>query len=125
MIYPFRQSTLQKLDEDIGEIRANLSFALSMLQLDDTQRLQDDVTGMKGILELVKTDQISSGLRDWLNAPDAFVDHNTACAKKYPGTGLWLLKSDQFLSWLEGNNSIIWLTGFARSGKSVLCSTAI
>ena len=123
--YPFRQSTLQKLDEDIGEIRANLSFALNVLQLDDTQRLQDDVTEMKGTLELVKTDQISSGLRDWLNAPDALVDYNTACAKKYPGTGLWLLKSDQFSRWLEGKASIIWLTGFAGSGKSVLCSTAI
>lgn len=123
--YPFRQSTLQKLDEDIGEIRAHLSFTLNVLQLDDTQRLQDNVTGMKGILELVKTDQISSGLRDWLNAPDAFVDYNAACAKKYRGTGLWLLKSDEFSSWLEGENTIIWLTGFAGSGKSVLCSTAI
>lgn len=38
--YPFRQSTLQKVDEDVGEIRANLSFALDVLQLKDTQRLK-------------------------------------------------------------------------------------
>lgn len=31
--YPFRKSTLQKLEEDIGEIRENLSFALDALQL--------------------------------------------------------------------------------------------
>lgn len=37
--YPFRQSTIQKLDEDIRKIRANLSFALNVSQLDDTQRL--------------------------------------------------------------------------------------
>ena len=123
--YPFRQSTLQKLDEDIDEIRANLSFALNVLQLNDTRSLQDDVTKVKGNLELVKIDQISSGLRNWLNAPDASVDDNKACAKKHPGTGLWLIKSDQFLEWLEGKNSMIWLTGFAGCGKSVLCSTAI
>lgn len=123
--YPFRRSTLQKLDEDIGEIRANLSLALNVLQLDHTQRLQDDITEMKDILELVKADHISSGLRDWLKAPDACVDHNAACAKKHLGTGLWLVKSDQFSRWLVGKNSILWLAGFAGTGKSVLCSTAV
>lgn len=33
--YPFRQSTLQKLDEDISEIRDNLLLALDVLQLRD------------------------------------------------------------------------------------------
>lgn len=116
--YPFRQSTLQKLDEDIGEIRANLSSALNVLQLKDTQRIQDDVTQMKVLL-------ISSDLRDWLKAPDATIDHNAACAKKHPGTGTWLVKSPQFSRWLTEENSIMWLNGFAGSGKSVLCSTAI
>ena len=123
--YPFRQSTLQKLDEDIGEIRAKLSFTLEILQLKDTQRIQDDVAEIKALLELVKTSQISLDLRDWLNAPDATVDHNAACAKKHPGTGLWLIKSLEFSRWLTEGNSIMWLSGFAGSGKSVLCSTAI
>ena len=123
--YPFRQSTLQKLDEDIGEIRANLSSALNVLQLKDTQRIQDDVTQMKVLLDLVRTGQISSDLRDWLKAPDTTIDHNAACAKKHPGTGTWLVKSPQFSRWLTEENSIMWLNGFAGSGKSVLCSTAI
>ena len=42
--YPFRRSTLQKLDENIDDIRGNLSSALSVLQLEDTQRVQDDIT---------------------------------------------------------------------------------
>ena len=123
--YPFRQSTLQKLDEDINEIRANLSSALNVLQLKDTQRIQDDVTQIKVLLDLIRTGQMSSDLRDWLNAPDATIDHNAACAKKHPGTGTWLVKSPQFSRWLTAENSIMWLNGFAGSGKSVLCSTAI
>ena len=123
--YPFRQSTLQKLDEDIDEIRANLSSALHVLQLKDNKRIQDDIIEIKVLLDLVKISQISSNLRDWLNAPDATIDHNAACAKKHPGTGIWLVKSPQFSRWLTEENSIIWLSGFAGSGKSVLCSTAI
>ena len=123
--YPFRQSTFEKLDEDIKEIRANLSIALDVLQLNDSQRFQEDVIEMKALLESLRINQISSGLRDWLSAPDAFVDHNAACAKKHPGTGTWLIKDSQFCNWLTGKNSVLWLKGFAGSGKSVLCSTAI
>lgn len=123
--YPFRQSTMQKLDEDIGEIRANLSFALDVLQLKANERIQDDIDEIKLLLDLVQTSQISSSLRDWLNAPDAFIEHNAACLKKHPGTGTWLVESRRFSTWLTEENSIIWLNGFAGSGKSVLCSTAI
>ena len=123
--YPFRRSTLQKLDEDIDDIRGNLSSALSVLQLKDTQRVQDDITQVKVLLYLVRAGQMSSDLRDWLKAPDATIDHNAACTKKHPGTGTWLVKSPQFSRWLTEENSVMWLNGFAGSGKSVLCSTAI
>jgi len=123
-IYPFRRSTLQKLDEDIDEIRANLSSALDVLQLKDNKRTQDDIAEIKVLLDLVRTDQVSSNLRDWLKAPDAKVDHNAACVKRQPGTGMWLVKSPGFSRWLTEGNSIMWLNGFAGSGKSILCSTA-
>ena len=123
--YPFRQSTLQKLDEDIDELRANLSTALDVLQLKDNQRMRDDITDMNVLLDLVRASQVSSNLRNWLKAPDAFDDHNVACAKKHPGTGLWLIKSDNFSKWVAEGNSMMWVNGFAGSGKSVLCSTAI
>ena len=125
MLYPFRQSTLQKLDEDISEIRAHLSFTLDVLQLQDNKRIQDDVTQMKVLLDLVRSDQISSDLRGWLKAPDATIDYNIACAKKHPGTGTWLVKGPHFSRWLTQENSVLWLNGFAGSGKSVLLSTAI
>lgn len=116
--YPFRESTLKKLDESVGEIRHNLSFALNVLQLKDNRNTQDDIDEVKVLL-------ISSNLRDWLKAPDATVDHNTACAKRYPDTGMWLVESSVFSNWLTEQNSILWLNGFAGSGKSVLCSTVI
>jgi hypothetical protein len=123
--YPFRQSTLQKLDEDISEIRDNLLLALDVLQLRDHQKTQDDVTELKLLPELVRASQISSTIRDWLKAPDATVNHNAACAKRYPGTGMWFVKGPIFATWLTQDNSFLWLNGFAGCGKSVLCLTAI
>ena len=123
--YPFRRSTLQKIDEEIDEIRANLSSALGVLQLKDNSRVQTDVADIKTLVDLVKTNQISSYICDWLKAPDPTIDHNAACLKKHPGTGLWLIEDSHFANWLIEENSVLWLNGFAGSGKSVLCSTAI
>ena len=123
--YPFRQSTLQKLDEDIGDLRANLSIAMDVLQLTDNKRIQDDITDVKLLLDLVRTSQISANIRLWLNAPDATVNHNAAFVKKHPGTGMWLVRSSIFTTWLIEDNSFLWLNGFAGSGKSVLASTTI
>ena len=114
--YPFRQSTLQKLDEDIKNVRANISSALDALQLKDYEKIQDYSIKTKDLLDLVRTTPASFELRDWLKAPDAFIDHHTACAKKQPGSGVWLVKSDQFSRWLIEENSILWLNGLAGSG---------
>ena len=122
--YPFRQSTLQKIDEDIKDIRANISSALDALHLKDYEKIQgdsietiqDDIIETKDLLNLVRTMPASFELRDWLKAPDAFIDHHTACAKKQPGSGVWFVKSDQFSRWLIEKNSILWLNGFAGSG---------
>lgn len=123
--YPFRQSTLQKLDEAISEIRHNISLALDVLQLGDHQNTQDEIIQIRSLLEVVRASQVSSTIRDWLRAPDPAVDHNAACAKCYPGTGTWFVKGSVFTTWLSQDNSFLWLNGFAGCGKSVLCSTAI
>ncbi len=123
--YPLRQSTLQKLHEDISEIRENLSLALEVLQLRDHQTTQDDITELKSLVEVVRASQISSTIRDWLKAPDATVNHNAACTKRHQSTGMWFVKGPIFDTWLTRNRSFLWLNGFAGCGKSVLCSTAI
>ena len=123
--YPFRQSTLQKLDEDVRDIRDDLMLALEVLQFRDNKITQDDIAELKSLGDIMRATQISSTIRNWLKAPDATVNHNAACDKRHPGTGSWLIKSPIFTNWLVRDNSFLWLHGFAGCGKSVLCSTAI
>ena len=125
LAYPFRQSTLRKLDADIDEIVLNLSLALAVLHQKDIGNVQDDIDDAKAVLDLVRTTQISSTIRDWLKAPDATTNYNDACKLKHPRTGLWFVKGSYFSTWLVKANSFLWLNGFAGCGKSVLCSTAI
>ncbi|GAB1315662.1 NACHT domain-containing protein [Madurella fahalii] len=125
LAYPFRQSTLQKLDEDIDEICANLALALQVLQHQDMSNAQSDIQDTKALLELMRASQVSSDIREWLKAPDASINYNEACKRKHPGTGLWFIKGPHFSTWLRTANSFLWLKGFAGCGKSVLSSTII
>ncbi|CAG8899011.1 unnamed protein product [Penicillium egyptiacum] len=123
--YPFRESTLKKLEEDIGEIRGNLSLALNVLQLRNQTGLEDGISELKLLVERINTIHISTTIRDWLEAPDANIEHNAACEKRHTSTGLWLVNGQKFQNWLVERNSFLWINGFAGCGKSVLCSTAI
>lgn len=123
--YPFRKSTLQKLEEDIGEIRENLMLALDALQLKFYNEIEDSISEIKSLLERTNARQISFTIRAWLVAPDASFNHNATCAKRHQNTGLWFVNGHHFSNWLVERNSLLWLSGFAGCGKSVLCSTAI
>ncbi|KAJ5312860.1 hypothetical protein N7508_003690 [Penicillium antarcticum] len=123
--YPFRKRTLRALEVDIAEMRSNLSLALDVLQLENQKTVGDRIDDLKLLLERTNALQVSSTIHDWLKAPDATVDHNSASAKHHPMTGLWFLESHQFQEWLVTNDSFLWINGFAGSGKSVLMSTTI
>ncbi|KAH6855577.1 hypothetical protein B0I37DRAFT_282095, partial [Chaetomium sp. MPI-CAGE-AT-0009] len=123
--YPLRQSTLQRIEEDVDDVLSELSLAQQSLIQKDLGGVRDDTGDTKALLEQVRASQISGEIRQWLNAPDATTNFNLACANKHPGTGLWFVEGNLFLGWLQKPNSFMWLRGFAGCGKSVLCSTAI
>lgn len=124
-VYPFRPSTLQKLEEDVDDLMSSLSFAVQVLQQSDIGNIQANVDHTKALLNLVRASQVSSNIRHWLNAPDASINFNEALKKKHPGTGSWFVEGPDFTTWLTKPNSFLWLVGFAGCGKSVLCATVI
>ncbi|ERF73878.1 hypothetical protein EPUS_05890 [Endocarpon pusillum Z07020] len=125
LAYPFRESTLKKLDEDISEFRSNLLVALNVLQLKRVDDIQNDTADLAVLVNLLRTTQISDAIRDWLRAPDATSNHNEACKRRHSRTGLWLVNGPTFQKWLEEDHSFLWLNGHPGSGKTILSSTAI
>ncbi|KAF6832422.1 hypothetical protein CMUS01_06914 [Colletotrichum musicola] len=118
-------NTLLKLEEDIDGLVDHVSLALSILQQKSINKLQDDTEYTRDVVDLVRASQISDQIQNWLRAPDASIDFNNNYRKRQAGTGLWLVQSPIFKTWLDQPGSCLWLRGFAGCGKSVLCSTAI
>lgn len=125
LAYPFRESTLKKIEENIAGIRANLSLALQALQVQSLENNNENMVDLTSLVESMRVTQLSIGVRDWLKAPDATVNHNAACVKRHSGTGLWFVNGPIFRDWLVQASTCLWINGLPGCGKSVLCSTAI
>ena len=54
----------------------------------------------------------------WLSASDPCTNHSSACDKHEPSTGNWLLQSEDFLAWLKGKTTSLWLHGIPDAGKT-------
>ncbi|KAK6331269.1 hypothetical protein TWF730_004357 [Orbilia blumenaviensis] len=51
--------------------------------------------------------------------------HDTACQKRHPDTGLWLLQSSQYINWLQLDSRILYCEGLPGAGKTILSSLVI
>ena len=119
--YPFRSSTLQRIEEDVTEISGNLDWALSIWQIEQSKF--EIVRGT--VTDLVRSAQTSSMIHEWLAAPDSSIEFRNLSGKRQPKTGEWYTEGPAFKKWLNTDNAFTWLHGIPGSGKSVLSAAAI
>ena len=53
-------------------------------------------------------------LMRWL-VPKSDESHEKALKLLAPGTGIWLIEHAEFISWVEGPHSLLWLNGIRKS----------
>lgn len=123
--YPFRKSTLMKLEEDVDDFQHNLNSVLLTLNVKDHNILRGDVEDIKKMIQIGQAETVAANVRDWLKAADASIEYTSATEKRHSQTGQWLVQGSIFRDWLVQGNSFLWLKGFAGCGKTVLCSTSI
>jgi hypothetical protein len=63
----------------------------------------------------------------WLSTFEYQRKHNDVCARRFPGTGQWLLERDEFLNWRDDpqSSNVLWCHGIPGAGKTVLSSVVV
>lgn len=126
--YPFRRSTLVKLQEIVSDLRSNLQLALSLFQVEAmdlvSQKLDELTTGFSEWKITQSQRRLNEAILMWLEGPDPSVNFNAAVKKRELGTGKWFVNS-RFQDWLRSPRSFFWIQGAAGCGKTVLSSTII
>lgn len=104
-----------------------------------SQEIQGHVRSLSDENYLAKVHTMKKEAKDhtksllaWLNPVDVYSDLDYASQKQFPGTGNWILKTDEFHNWRnvtkgphESYTGIIWINGRPGTGKTVLSSTMI
>ncbi|THY42459.1 ankyrin [Aureobasidium pullulans] len=141
--YPFEKTTLLEIKANVSEIRADLTEAMAILQMDislksyqETEEVGQQITQtmIPGIhdLQVAEMDRAAQEERNailtWLNtlSPSTFTDRHVASfERRKQGTGLWMFEEETMKQWLDGTVSILWCPGDPGSGKSVAMSIVV
>ena len=96
----------------------SLIRSLQLENAEQTDLLRQDIQAIHGQAERVSRDSAQLKLRksvmQWLAVADPHINHGSACQRRLPGTGLWLLEDLDFIEWEIGHNNYLWLNALGR-----------
>lgn len=87
--------------------------------------IQFSVNKTRASIEDLKAESQLENLRRWLSPTDPSVNFNKAKELRNPGSGQWLLESEEYSQWKAEKNSLLWLYGIPGCGKTILSATVI
>ncbi|CAG8961467.1 hypothetical protein HYFRA_00013919 [Hymenoscyphus fraxineus] len=144
LVYPFRESTILKLQESIGHVNSNLALAMQNRQ---------SLCLMKNLIislvewitwSLVKQvrstpshhkkrvadgriceDEKTQTILNWMSTLDHNSKQEETFSRREEGTGLWLFETQEFNDWVNGKNKVLWASGGPGAGKTILASSVV
>lgn len=135
LLWPITKAETEEFLDSLERYKTTFSLCLSVDVLnnvvdssDEQGKLQDDVTSMGQSLSqlyCIAMDEEKRKILEAFGAFDAESAHYVNLGARQSGTGLWLLESAEFESWLNTRGSKLWCYGIPGAGKSVLAALAI
>ena len=137
--WPFSVSEAKTLCAEIEGHKTTLSLALNVDSManflhtlsrqKDLQNGIDDINSQLRQKHAAETRIAVSKERrnvlDWIQPYDPHQNHEMSLKLRHPGTGLWLIESDEFKAWLSCSGAKLWCYGIPGAGKTVLASSVI
>ncbi|KAB8300991.1 hypothetical protein EYC80_002915 [Monilinia laxa] len=135
ILYPFRKSTLMRLQESVEHVRSNLVFAMDILNLSTIATtaekvidISKQVTTIGDSVDAIITNQMDKeGIKvlNWLSEIDCHSKQREILSQRQDGTGGWLFESQEYQDWLHGKGKLLWCSGSPGAGKTVFTSAIV
>jgi hypothetical protein len=120
LLWPIEGPKLEEILRSLEKHKTTFIIALTGDGLVVNIETNDRVEAVQSQLDDIRIADQRKGILQWLKGPDPSTNHNSARKKHEQGTGDWLLRSDQFDRWRNGDRHIMWLCGIPGAGKTIL-----
>ncbi|KAE8442846.1 hypothetical protein EG329_002588, partial [Mollisiaceae sp. DMI_Dod_QoI] len=107
--------------KEVEQLISTIQCEKSLLQLELTNDCR------KLLRDLRKSDVSREGraILDWLSPTNYASRQHHFISQRQEGTGLWLLNSTEFKTWVKANNQTLFCPGIPGAGKTILSSIVV
>ncbi|KAL8791173.1 MAG: hypothetical protein Q9195_006012 [Heterodermia aff. obscurata] len=121
LAWPLKETKARKLLDDILRYKSTITLALTT---DTCQDIKDTKLKAFDIHDMMTGNQREE-VYQWLHHTDPSPNHHRARKNYKSETGDWMLRSPEWLDWLETKVRCLWIHGIPGAGKTVLMSHLI
>ncbi|KAF9237451.1 hypothetical protein BU15DRAFT_75996 [Melanogaster broomeanus] len=118
LMWPLRENRIQT---SIRVIREHMPYFHCILSIDNSNRIQE----ITSIITSEREHTAKRKLLEWLDGLDCTAKHESTREQRQRTTGEWLFNEHLYMQWRGCSFGLLWLSGKAGAGKSVLASTVI
>ncbi|KAF7926563.1 hypothetical protein BELL_0599g00070 [Botrytis elliptica] len=112
LIWPFKKEDVNKMLDQLQNWKANLTLALQIINRDNYEAYNNSET--------------QNRILEWIDPTSPYLRHETLERLRIgQGIGKWFLESPEFTDWLLENDTTLYCTGIAGSGKTMITSMVI
>ncbi|KAJ9634654.1 hypothetical protein H2199_008939 [Coniosporium tulheliwenetii] len=123
----------EPFETSFGSIERELQHHLNVvrhsaqaIQLNDSRRAELQAEMERQRIRQKENVAERESFLNWISKIDFDKIHDDVYATKHPGTGDWLLRTQEFGDWLRSPNStVLWCHGKPGAGKTVLASNVL
>ncbi|KAH7009774.1 hypothetical protein EDB80DRAFT_610302, partial [Ilyonectria destructans] len=118
LAWPFKESSARKLLVEVVQHKTTLNLALTVDMSHDIKNIKAQASEIQATLTEFQRHEVYK----WLNDINPSPIHHRACSQYESGTGDWVLRSDDWKSWISGQKRSLWIHGIPGAGKTILTS---
>jgi hypothetical protein len=118
LLYPFKQGTLGKLKDVVGELRDNLSPALAILSLDVGEEALVEIRAVRAESQAWRTEERTRQVLNWLSPLEFHSRQQAVLEKRCGETAGWILEDKRFVRWCDAADGApkgLWCQGKSTS----------
>lgn len=121
LAWPLKETKARKLLDEISRYKTTITLAITAENAQDIKGIKAKTVEIHSLL----TESQRHEVYRWLQHTDPSSLHFRARKDYEPGTGEWMLRTPEWISWLNARERCLWIHGIPGAGKTILMSYLI